>query len=69
MLNVLDEAETNEPTNTLKRAVSLKRFDYLWEEILMATLGNRSLTDKINSIGFKDEFPLLVNKKGTLFCT
>ena len=61
MLNVLDEAETNEPTNTLTWAVSSKRFDYLWEEILMATLGNRSLTEKINSIGFKDEFPLLVN--------
>ena len=61
MLNVLDKAETNDPTNTKAWAVSSKRFDYLWEEILVATVGNRYLKDTINSIGFKDEFPLLVN--------
>ena len=63
MLNVLDRAETYDPTNTLAFAVSSKQFDYLWEEILMATLGDRYLTEKINSIGFKDDFPLLVNGK------
>ena len=63
MLNVLDDAQTAEPTTTLACAVSSERFNYLWEEILMATVGNRELTEKINSIGFRDEFPLLVNGK------
>ena len=45
MLNVLDDAQTAEPTTTLACAVSSERFNYLKrEEILMATVGNMELT-------------------------